>query len=235
MSVLELENVTKKFGGIIALNNLSLCVADNTTVGLIGPNGSGKTTVINLLTGFRAADQGNLFFKGKRINGRRPHEISQLGIGRTFQETRVFKKMTVFEEVMVASRIRDRIQTKKKVRDLLEFVELSDLRNEYSGNLSYGQQKLLELARVLMLDPEAVLLDEPAAGINPVIIQKLLKHYRVLRDQGKTLMIVEHNINVISNICEKVIVLDHGQKIAEGTPEEIQHSKTVQDVYLGCG
>jgi len=233
MSILEVENVTKKFGGIVALNDLSLRVARNTIMGLIGPNGSGKTTFINLVTGFYKANSGNLFFKGKRINSHKPHEISRLGIGRTFQGTRIFKKMTVLEGVLVASRIRNRRKALEKAWDLLEFVELFDLRHEISGNLSYGQQKLLELARVLMLDPELILLDEPTAGINPVIIEKLLNSFRLLRDEGKTLVIVEHNINLVNEICEKILVLDNGQKIAEGTPEEIQHNKTVQDAYLG--
>ncbi len=123
----------------------------------------------------------------------------------------------------------------EKARELLEFVELYDLKSEYSGNLSYGQQKLLALVRVLMLDPQLILLDEPTAGINPVLIEKLLKYFSMLRDQGKTLIMVEHNISVINGICEKAIVLDHGQKIAEGTPEEIQRNKIVKDVYLGVG
>lgn len=210
-----------------------MSIARNTIVGLIGPNGSGKTTFINLITGFSEPDQGNLFFNGKRINGRRPHEITRLGIGRTFQETRVFRKMTVIENVLVASPYRMGEQSLEKARNLLQFVELFDLRNEYSGNLSYGQQKLLELVRVLMLDPELIMLDEPIAGINPVFIDKLLKYFRVLHEQGKTLIIVEHTIPIILDICEKVIVLDHGEKIAEGKPYDIQQNKIVQEAYLG--
>ncbi len=235
MSILEAKNITKKFGGIVALNDLSLCVARNTITGLIGPNGSGKTTFINLVTGFYETNHGKLFFNGKRINGRKPHEIPRLGIGRTFQETRVFRKMTVIENVLVASPYGTSRQSMEKARELLEFVELYDLKSEYSGNLSYGQQKLLALVRVLMLDPQLILLDEPTAGINPVLIEKLLKYFSMLRDQGKTLIMVEHNISVINGICEKAIVLDHGQKIAEGTPEEIQRNKIVKDVYLGVG
>ncbi|MCZ2809135.1 MAG: ABC transporter ATP-binding protein [Candidatus Bathyarchaeota archaeon] len=235
MSTLEAKNITKQFGEILALNDISLSVGKNTILGLIGPNGSGKTTFINLVTCFYATDHGDLFFNGKRINGFKPHEISRIGIGRTFQEARVFKKMTVIENVLAASPNGIGRQSKETARDLLKFVELFDLKNEYSGNLSYGQQKLLELARILMRDPQLILLDEPTAGINPVLIEKLLEYFRVLRDQGKTLIIVEHNIPVINDICEKAIVLDHGQKIAEGTPEEIQRNKIVQDVYLGVG
>ncbi len=233
MNMLEAKNVTKKFGGLVALNALSLNVAGNTIVGLIGPNGSGKTTFINLVTGFYETDQGTILFNGKIINGRKPHDIARLGIGRTFQETRVFKKMTVIENVLVASPCGISTQSMTKARDLLKFVELFDLKNEYSGNLSYGQQKLLELVRALMLNPQLILLDEPTAGINPALIKKLLKYFRALRDQGKTMIIVEHNIPVINDVCEEAIVLDHGQKIAEGTPDEVQHKQVVQDAYLG--
>ncbi len=218
----------------MALNDLSLSVATKTIVGLIGPNGSGKTTFINLVGGFYQTDHGDFLFNGNRINGRKPHEISRLGIGRTFQETRVFRKMTVVENLLVASPNRISRQSMEKARYLLGFVELSHLKDEYAGNLSYGQQKLLEFARVLMRDPKLILLDEPAAGINPILIRKLLKCFRALRDEGKTLVIVEHRIPVINSICEKVIVLDHGQKIAAGTPEEIQFNETVQAAYLGA-
>jgi len=218
----------------VALNDLSLSVATKTIVGLIGPNGSGKTTFINLVGGFYQADHGDFLFNGNRINGRKPHEISRLGIGRTFQETRVFRKMTVVENLLVASPNGISGQSMEKARYLLGFVELSHLKDEYAGNLSYGQQKLLEFARVLMRDPELILLDEPAAGINPILIEKLLKCFRTLRDERKTLVIVEHRIPVINSICEKVIVLDHGQKIAAGTPEEIRFNETVQAAYLGA-
>jgi ABC-type branched-subunit amino acid transport system ATPase component len=202
---------------------------------LIGPNGSGKTTFINLVTGFSEINHGDLSFNGKRINGRKPHEISRLGIGRTFQETRVFRKMTVLENVLVASPYGIGEQSLEKARDLLKFVSIFNLKDEYSENLSYGQQKLLEFVRVLMQDPVLILLDEPTAGINPALVEKLLRCFRALHEQGKTLIIVEHNIPLINDICEKVIVLHHGQKISEGKPEDIQHDKIVQEAYLGVG
>ena len=233
MSLLEARKVTKQFGGIVALDKLSLNIARNTILGLIGPNGSGKTTFVNLATGFCKVDQGNLFFNGKRISGLKPHEITRLGIARTFQQAKVFKKMTLIENVLVASPNGIGKQAVQNAQDLLKFVELFDLRNENAGNLSYGQQKLLEFARVLMLGPELILLDEPTAGINPTLIEKMLKYFRVLHDQGKTLVVVEHNIPVVDAICDRAIVLDHGKKIAEGTPEEVQRNKTVQDAYLG--
>lgn len=233
MNILEAKCVTKNYDGIVALDNLSLRVARNAIAGLIGPNGSGKTTFIDLVTGFSEVTLGNLFFNGNRIDGKKPHELSRLGIGRTFQETRVFKRMTVIENVLIASRHGIGEWPIEKARDSLRFFEIYDLRNEYAGNLSYGQQKLLELARVLMLDPQLILLDEPTAGISPMLVEKMLDYFRHLHDQGKTLFIVEHNIPVICGVCETVIVFDHGQKIAEGTPEDIRDNPTVRNAYLG--
>lgn len=227
MNVLEARNVTKNYGHVTALDDISLIIPASTILGLIGPNGSGKTTFVNLATGFSNLDGGDLFLNGHRINGRHPDEISRLGIARTFQETRVFRKMTVIENLLVASR------DQKKARDLLTLVGLSHLEREYSGNLSYGQQKLLEFVRVLMMDPALILLDEPTAGIDPVLTDELLKWFKMLRDQGKTLIIVEHNMDVINAICERIVVLHHGRRIAEGTPLEIQQDRIVQDAYLG--
>ena len=227
MNVLEARNVTKNYGHVTALDDVSLSIATSTILGLIGPNGSGKTTFVNLATGFSNLDGGDLFLNGHRINGRHPDEISRLGIARTFQETRVFRKMTVIENLLVASR------DQKKARDLLTLVGLSHLEREYSGNLSYGQQKLLEFVRVLMMDPALILLDEPTAGIDPVLTDRLLKWFKMLRGQGRTLIIVEHNMDVINAICERIVVLHHGRRIAEGTPLEIQQDRLVQDAYLG--
>lgn len=201
---------------------------------MIGPNGSGKTTLLNLITGFCSNYEGQFFLKGNKINGLKPHEISKLKIGRTFQETRVFKKMDIFENLMVASNNSNEEESKKKALDLLEFVGIYDLRNQPAKNLSYGQQKLLEFARVLMLDPEIVLLDEPTSGINPLLIEKMLNQFIELNKLGKTFIIVEHNTPLIFDLSQKVIVLDHGQKIAEGPPDEIQRDTRVQDAYLGC-
>jgi len=227
MNVLEARNVTKNYGHVTALDDVSLSIATSTILGLIGPNGSGKTTFVNLATGFSNLDGGDLLFNGHRINGRHPDEISRLGIARTFQETRVFRKMTVIENLLVASR------DQKKARDLLTLVGLSRLEREYSGNLSYGQQKLLEFVRVLMMDPTVIFLDEPTAGIDPILTDGLLKWFKMLPDQGKTLIIVEHNMDVINAICERIVVLHHGRRIAEGTPLEIQQDRLVQDAYLG--
>ncbi len=219
----------------MALDDISLSVARRTIVGLIGPNGSGKTTFINLVTGFVRPSVGDLLFDGKDITDRKPHEIARLGIGRTFQEPRVFKKMTAIENVLVASPSGTDKKSIEKARELLRRVELFDVRNEHGGNLSYGQRKLLEFARLLMLDPELVLIDEPTAGINPILIGRLLNYFRELRDRGKTIIMVEHNMHVVNDVCEKVYVLDHGERIAYGTPQEIQRNDKVKDAYLGSG
>ena len=200
---------------------------------MIGPNGSGKTTLLNLITGFCNDYDGKFFFRGKRLSGLKPHKISNLRIGRTFQETRIFKKMSIMENLTVASNNRDHDECEKIALDLLEFAGIYDLRSQDAQNLSYGQQKLLEFARVLMLDPDLILLDEPTAGINPILIEKMLEDFQRLHQLGKTLVVVEHNTPLIFDISEKVIVLDHGQKIADGTPEEIQSDVRVRDTYLG--
>lgn len=233
MNVLEAKHITKNYGHVTALDDVSLSIPASTILGLIGPNGSGKTTFVNCATGFSNLDGGDLFLNGYRINGRHPHEVSRLGIGRTFQETRLFRKMTVIENLLVASRDPAGSRPTQKARDLLAFVGLSHLEQEYSGNLSYGQQKLVEFVRVLMMDPTLILLDEPTAGIDPALTDRLLKWFKMLQDQGKTLIIVEHNMDVINAICQRAVVLHHGRKIADGTPLEIQQSRIVQDAYLG--
>lgn len=233
MNLLEARKITKRYGHVVALDDLSLSIPENTILGLIGPNGSGKTTFINLVTGFTRLNEGDLLLNGERIDGHRPDEISRLGIARTFQETRVFRNMTVIENLLVASRNPSRRESTEKARRLLEDVGLLHLSDEHSGNLSYGQQKLLEFSRVLMLDPRLILLDEPTAGIDPLFVDQFLKWFQTLRHEGKTLVIIEHNMQVVNAICERVLVLHAGQKIAEGSPAEIRQSIAVQDAYLG--
>ena len=231
--ILEVLEVTKRFGGVTAVNHCSLAVQPRKIYGLIGPNGSGKTTLFNCITGLERRDEGEIRFKDERIDGLKPHQVACRGIGRTFQIIRVFPELTALENLLVVSRKGGLAGNRQRAMELLEFVKLDRLQNEYAGNLSYGQQKLLEFIRVLMTDPELILLDEPAAGVNPTLLNDLLGAIRKLRVQGKTVLIVEHDMKVVMGLCETVFVLDYGEKIAEGPPEVIQADERVMEAYFG--
>lgn len=230
--ILELCEVTKRFGGVIAVNRCSLSLAPGRIYGLIGPNGSGKTTLFNCITGLEAREEGEIRFKGELIDGLKPHQVARRGIGRTFQVIRIFPELTALENLLVVTWFPFGLAL-RRARELLEMVTLDRLQNEYAGNLSYGQQKLLEFARVLMMDPELVLLDEPAAGVNRTLLNELLQAIRNLRAQGKTIFIVEHDMKVIMDLSEKIFVLNYGEKIAEGLPETIQTDERVMEAYFG--
>lgn len=230
--LLEVKNLTKKFGGIVAVKNLSFNLEEKKILGVIGPNGSGKTTLFNLISGYYKCDEGSVYFKGERISGLRQYQIAQKGIGRTFQITKIFGRMTALENMMVApTRGEGGVD---RALELLQFFDLIRLKNEYAEKLSYGQQKLLELARALMSNPQLLLLDEPAAGINPVLTEKLLDYIKKLRAGGKTFIIIEHNIRVISKLSDETMVLNYGEKIAQGKEEDIRRNKKVIDAYLGA-
>jgi ABC-type branched-subunit amino acid transport system ATPase component len=230
--ILEIRGVTKRFGGVTAVNRCSLVLAPGKIYGLIGPNGSGKTTLFNCITGLTPRDEGEVRYKGERIDGLKPHRVARRGIGRTFQIIRVFPELTALENLLVVTR-EPFEAAKRRARELLRFVTLDRLENEYAGNLSYGQQKLLEFIRVLMTDPELILLDEPAAGVNRTLLNELLAAITRLRDQGKTILIVEHDMKVVMGLCETVFVLDYGEKIAEGPPGVIQADERVIEAYFG--
>jgi ABC-type branched-subunit amino acid transport system ATPase component len=249
-SLLRVENVYKSFGGILALFGVTFQVGANTITGLIGPNGSGKSTLFNIISGFYSKDKGEIYFREKKLEHIEPYKIALMGVGRTFQISEAPEKMTVLENLLLApkgqtgesvlsvflhpSRIKNENQQHLiKARDILQLVQLYELRNEYAGNLSGGQKKLLSLARILMSDPALLLLDEPTAGVNPTLIKDLIVAIKNLRDEkGVTILVVEHNMKVISEICDRVIVLDFGKKIAEGTPEEIKKDEKVLEAYL---
>jgi ABC-type branched-subunit amino acid transport system ATPase component len=231
-AILEIKDATKKFGGITAVNNCSLSVAAGEISGLIGPNGSGKTTLFNCITGLERLHSGAILFNGQRIDGLKPHRVARRGIGRTFQVIRVFPQLTAFENLLAVTDA-PIDAARQRAEELLAFVKLERLREEYAGNLSYGQQKLLEFIRVLMTDPELILPDEPAAGVNRTLLNELLDVLRRLRDQGKTILIVEHDMKVVMGLCDKVFVLDYGEKIAEGPPSLIQGDERVIEAYFG--
>ncbi|HUT70681.1 MAG TPA: ABC transporter ATP-binding protein [Desulfatiglandales bacterium] len=248
--MLEVENVYKNFGGILALNGVSFSVEPNSITGLIGPNGSGKSTLFNVISGFYNKDSGEIFLKGDKIEGIEPYSIAMLGIGRTFQISEVPEKMTVLENLLLAPKNqsgegifnvflhpltirRENEKHLKNAYEILELIQLTHLKNEYAENLSGGQKKLLSLGRILMSEPLVLLLDEPTAGVNPTLVKDLMVAIKKLRDEkGITIILVEHNMKVISEICDRVIVLNFGKKIAEGTPEEIQQNEEVLEAYL---
>jgi len=232
MSLLKLSNVTKSFGGLKAVNNVSLEIQPNVILGLIGPNGSGKTTLVNLITGFYRPDSGDIFFKGERITGLKPYHIANRGVVRTFQLTRVFKQLTVMQNLMTAlNSHRDFDQ--EKVSEILTMMGLQGKEQTLAQNLSYGEQKLLEIGRALMKNPDMLILDEPASGISPTIITRLSQVIIDLKRLGKTILVIEHNLRVISNICDTVVVLNHGEKIAEGSFSEISTNQKVISAYIG--
>ena len=242
MSFLEVHAVSKAFGGIRALNDCSLVVEQGTITGLIGPNGSGKTTLFNIITGYEHIDRGEIRFDGRAITGETPNKIFGLGIGRTFQLTRIFPRLTVLENMHVAlpREVRGLLkhwgspQEQRQALDLLDFVGLTTLKDEPAGNLSYGQKKLLEFALILVAQPQMILLDEPAGGVNPTMVNELARSIRVLNEQKRiTFLVVEHNMEFVMGLCHTVNVMHRGTTIAGGPPDAVRKNPAVLDAYLG--
>ena len=243
--LLEVRGVTKAFGGVVANNDISLTVAKGRIVGLIGPNGSGKTTLFNSIAGYHAIDSGSIRFEGRELSILRVPEIARLGLLRTFQQTRIFAKMTCMQNMLVSvprfhlnwRSMLGRVtpDESRRAEELLQFVGLKAKRFLRAGDLSFGQQKLLELAMALMSEPQMLLLDEPTAGINPTLINALMNRLqRANHEFGVTLLVIEHNMRVIMNLAEYIYCLAHGELLAEGEPEHVKKNRRVIDAYLGA-
>lgn len=251
MSILELKGVSKNFGGLAAVRNLNLKVEDNQIAALIGPNGAGKTTVFNMITGAYEVLEGEIFFLGNKISGMVPHKITQMGIARTYQNIRLFKKATALENVMIGFHCRMRgglfniiynrkaiereeDEVRQKSLRLLEYLNIEKYKDSEANSLPYGQQRLLEIARALAIQPKLLLLDEPAAGMNSAEKVELISTINRIRNDFKvSVLLVEHDMELVMNISDKITVLNYGEQIAEGTPEEVQKNERVIEAYLG--
>jgi ABC-type branched-subunit amino acid transport system ATPase component len=245
--MLELDNVSRHFGGVKAVDGLSLAVRRGEILGLIGPNGSGKSTTVNLIAGLYTPTAGTLRFEGRDIGGLPPHRRAELGIARTFQNIRLFAQLTVWQNVWAARVVRDSgwagfrarwLSRASAARDeaeqLLEFSGLATKRDQLAGNLAFGEQRRLELARAAASGAPLLLLDEPAAGMNAEEIDELDVRIRTLRDQGRTIVLIEHHMELVMGVCDRIAVLNFGRKIAEGTPAQVQDDAQVRAAYLGA-
>lgn len=251
MDILKLSRITQEFGGLRALDSIDLTVTEGQIFGIIGPNGAGKTTLFNIITGIYVPIEGTIHFRNEELKKNSPHKVAKLGIGRTFQNIRLFNKLSVIDNVRVGSHAinksgffsdliglplarRQEKQILNQAGQLLNLVGLYEKRGEFADNLSYGEQRRLEIARALALDPSLLLLDEPAAGMNSSEKAELIELiYLIRREMNLTILLVEHDMNLVMKICQRIAVLDYGRKIAEGSPQQIKNDEAVISSYLG--
>jgi branched-chain amino acid transport system ATP-binding protein len=233
VTVLEVSDVRRSFGGIHAVQGVSFSLGEQEILGIIGPNGSGKSTLFNLLTGLVRAGSGKVRLLGRDITGWKPHRIARAGMGRTFQIPALFVNMTVQENLYAAAVEGDWKTARQRTGQVLDLMTLGDLRNELASTLSGGQQRLLEFARVLMRDPQVILLDEVTAGVHPTLRQVILDAITRLRSEGRSFLVIEHDMELVRAVCERVIVMDAGQVVAHGSFDEIAADKSVVEAYLG--
>lgn len=235
MALLEVNGITKRFGGLVAVDNLDLNVESGQIVGLIGPNGAGKTTAFSMISGFYEPDAGEILFDTKKINGFRPDHICKLGLARTFQVVKPFRQLSVRDNVIVGAynRTNNRREARQKAGEIMEFLGMQDMSEMMAGSLSVAHRKRLEVARTLATDPKIILLDEAMAGLRPKETDEMIELVRQISNQGIALLLVEHVMRVIMSLAERIVVIHHGEKIAEGEPRQIVKDKAVIDAYLG--
>ena len=242
-NILEIKNLSKYFGGLAAVSNCSLKVKQGTITGIIGPNGSGKTTLFNSIVGTHPIDQVSIVFDNTEVSQMPVPAVAKLGLLRTFQQTRIYSKLNCVENMLISHKASDSgfifakvpAELNEKAENILNFVGLYQKRNLRAGDLSFGQQKLLELAMALMNEPKMLLLDEPTAGINPTLINGIIDRLiKINKDYGITLLVIEHNMKVIMSLAQRIFCLAHGKMLAEGSPDQIKNDKRVVDAYLGA-
>ncbi|MBK8986312.1 MAG: ABC transporter ATP-binding protein [Chloroflexi bacterium] len=235
MSILTVENITKRFGGLVAVHNLSLNVENGEILGMIGPNGAGKTTAFNMISGYYRPDEGRVVFDGHDVTGRRPDQICKLGLARTFQVVKPFPQLSVLDNVIVGAynRTNDKQEARQRAQDVIKFLDMTDMAGQLAGSLSVVGRKRLEIAKALATEPKMILLDEAMAGLRPVETDMMIELVRQISQQNIALLLVEHVMRVIMSLADRIVVIHHGEMIAQGEPQQVVRDKAVIDAYLG--